>query len=241
MTVFSMTVGYNEADRYLEQMLRHTRHIVDKMFFFDDQSTDDTFEIAQEYADAAVRRLDSEAGFMDDEGLFRQAAWNCFERVLQPQTGDWVFVIDCDQFPVSTCSQSARACLENALCIEGQTNGICLTIPEVFAIDDDGTPLIRTDGLWAHIFAPRIVPYKPGAQFKTGRFGVPGVPSYAQAGPWVSEKNLVVLHYGYARYEDQATKYWRYVNQPGHSQNHIRSIIQPPTLEPWQHQIPEEF
>jgi hypothetical protein len=52
---------------------------------------------------------------------------------------------------------------------------------------------------------------------------------------------ISVLHFGYARREDVETKYRRYsgLYQHGHSDRHIQSIPQPPTLKPWDGPVPE--
>ena len=226
MRIIGLTVGRNEQHRYLEPMLEHMSGLLDHHFFYDDASTDDTFDIARKYCSTWIRQPDVPS-FVESEGAFRADAWRCMETYMGPQLGDWIIVIDCDEVLVCTLPYEWRSCL-HLLCESAPSNvvAIDLAIPEVFGIDIDGCPLIREDRLWGTIHAPRLCRYFPGAQYYGGPgFGVPAVPSYVMGGPWESTDQIQLMHYGYARREDQSLKYERYSSDNGHSNAHVQSII----------------
>jgi len=56
MRIFGLTVGRNEAGRYLETMLWHMHGIVDNHFFFDDRSDDETVSIAEDTVSSLCAR-----------------------------------------------------------------------------------------------------------------------------------------------------------------------------------------
>lgn len=238
MRLFALTVGRNEQDRYLESMLRHTAWIVDGHFFYDDQSTDETAAIAERAGCRVKVRPEGEVSFAQNEGVFRGAAWAAFEETVQPQDGDWVIVIDCDEFIVSygdhaTDSRLVRSALESLTDFVSDI-AVNIDIPEVFGFDHDGRPLIRVDRLWGTIHAPRLFRYRPGGAFATGVVGVPAVPNYVMGGSWYSTDALQIMHYGYANPHDRAVKYDRYSGQGGHSNAHVESILSDSELVRWE-------
>lgn len=228
MRIFGLTVGKNEADRYLVPMLMHSLEIFDDVYFYDDQSTDETPDIVAELNCSGMTRPDGVPSFVESEGAFRGAAWESFEESLRPRPGDWVQVIDCDESLVSEYGAepaAVRSTLEKVIAAAGAHVGVMETIPEVWAFDDDGTPLIRIDGLWNTIHAPRLFPYRPNGQYYQGaHFGVPAVPNYVMGGQWFGTDLIQLMHFGYAEDEDQITKYARYTGQTGHSNAHVESI-----------------
>jgi hypothetical protein len=237
MRLFAFTVGKNEESRYLSSMIRNLDGFVDDHFFYDDQSTDRTLDIADVLGCVAIRRPDGVASFSEDEGMFREAAWKSFELHMHPRLGDWVLVIDCDEF-LSIKGQG----VEFNDIMRGGT-AVNLSIPEVFGFDTDGCPLVRTDRKWGTIFAPRLFAYQENGGFARGKVGVPAVPSYVMATPnRVSTDDVVLMHLGYARFEDQEIKYARYNGVDGHSDEHVQSIVSPDkTLvrcEEWKCRIP---
>ena len=58
MRIIASMVLKNEADRYLRAMLQHNHVWWDDLFVYDDQSTDNSVEIAMEYTDHVVIRVD---------------------------------------------------------------------------------------------------------------------------------------------------------------------------------------
>lgn len=236
MRIFGLTVGRNEAERYLDPMLAHMRDILGGHFFYDDRSDDQTPYIAGfRSCDVMIRREDM-ASFVENEGEFRGDAWRAFEFCMRPQEGDWVLVIDCDEVLVSSYGadpMAVQSVLESTITAAGN-HPVNLTIPEVFGFSVNGKPLVRVDALWNTIHAPRLFPYRKGGHYFSGEFGVPAVPTYVQSSSWHTTEELSLMHYGYAHLSDQKSKYDRYNRRYGHSHEHVQSIISPPTLVEWQ-------
>lgn len=221
MRVLALTVGHNEEKRYLKKMLQHTHQYVDGHFFYDDRSTDRTASIAAEYARTVIRPHDV-SSFALNEGAFREAAWYQFEQRMVPEVGDWVLVIDCDEFLI--VNGPLKGLIADVL---ERFVGIDLNIKEVFGRTEWDVPLVRIDRLWGTIHAPRLFRYQPNGSYAWGEVGVPAVPSYAQRGPWANTEDAFLAHYGYATQKDQETKYARYSGRGGHSNAHVQSILAP--------------
>jgi hypothetical protein len=234
MDIYALTVGRNEQPRYLKSFLENVSEWATDHFFYDDQSTDDTALIAQEYATVRVRN-DSLPSFAEDEGMFRQSAWIMFEAAMEPREGDWVLVIDCDEALVGHPDRPVRESLIET-CEAALHGPVCLAFHEVFGLSRGGVPLVRVDGFWGQGFAPRLFTYREGGTFTPGKVGVPAVPSYVMADQnhWRQTDAVSVLHYGYANSIDWPLKYQRYKGVPGHHPDHIESIIsQYKELVPW--------
>lgn len=232
MTIYALTVARNEEQRYLRSFLENVMDWSDEHFLYDDQSEDETAYIASEYATVRIRP-DWQAGFAEDEGIFRHNAWVEFESVMEPQERDWVFVIDCDEMVVAKDGHVMEAV--NYLC-DSIDVAYAIVFQEVFGFDSEGTPLVRVDGFWGQGFAPRLFPYHRRAMYAPGKVGVPAVPSYvmSQAGRWRQTDDISVMHYGYANEADHLVKFQRYSGVPGHHPDHIRSIISThKMLVPW--------
>jgi hypothetical protein len=241
--VLGLTVGRNEERRYLKPMLEYMKTVLDRHFFYDDWSTDNTPVIAKAAGCRVFPRAETTPSFLENEGAFRAGAWEAFELCMNPQPNDWVLVIDCDEVLVTTihdaeCSNNVLGLRTKAWLLHNVVDdlvGIDLNIPEVFGYDPHGRPLERTDKLWGTIHAPRLFQYRPGGSYVLGDFGVPAVPSYVMGGRWGNTDVLALMHYGYASRRDQENKYARYVGKVGHSNNHVDSIMDiEKKLVPWQ-------
>lgn len=229
MRILGLTVGRNESGRYLESMLQAAGETLDDLFFYDDQSTDATPVIAAQYATLETRPHQVPS-FIENEGRFRYAAWEAFENAMQPTSEDWVLVLDCDEVLVGGHGLCTRHALEHV--IGGSRFGvIMLNIPEIFGYEEQ-VPLIRTDRLWNTIHAPRLFRFRPNGRYVMGDLGVPAVPTYAM-GQFEDTDFLYLMHYGYADKRDHRVKYERYRGKLGHSNAHVNSIMEIPTLEPW--------
>ena len=244
VTIYALTVAKNEEHRYLRSFLDNVADWADQHFFYDDRSEDNTFKTALIHGrpnlTAALRSLDSPS-FDQDEGMFRQAAWDSFERHCRPQEGDWVLVIDCDEMLVANhhlqpylqegTSAVAAALRSECDLVHGP---VSLAFHEVFGWQDK-TPLVRMDGFWGIGFAPRLFPYRPGARFAPGKVGVPAVPTYvmAESANWNGTDQISVMHFGYANAADHQVKFNRYKGQPNHHPKHIDSILGEKDLVLW--------
>lgn len=233
MNVYGMMVTRNEADRYLESCLTWLDKALDGLFIFDDQSTDETVDIAKAFDATVVVRADDCPSFLTAEGAFRERAWSAMLDTFTPSDGDWIVAVDADEFPIprtrirDTCKEAQRRGFES----------IDVRIPEIFCMNPVAK---RIDGYWDTITGTRLLRYNESASqtFRWSGMASGSLPEYAYvcanyndrfgAGP-----ALKFLHYGYACQQDRKAKYERYSRlSEGHSTPHIASIVQPPRLEP---------
>lgn len=234
--VIGSMVIKNEKDRYLESCIKHAQTFLDEIFVYDDRSTDGSAELAIDLGCRAVRRPDSRPSFINHEGKFRYAAWRAFEQVMKPKDGDWIFSFDADEFLVCQDSDIKKV-LDIAIsrAEKKKAVGIILPFPEVFKIEDDDF-FYRVDGLWNTIKGPRLFKYISNGTWNDKPMGCGSEPEYVKAGPLTNQNySLTVLHLGYARDEDKQSKYERYssLDQHGHNNSHIESIVTKPKLELW--------
>jgi Glycosyl transferase family 2 len=237
MRILGLTVGRNEADRYLSPMLSNISPALDGHLFFDDRSNDDTRQIAVKAGCEVVMRPPSVPSFITHEGQFRMAAWLTLQRVFTPRDGDWILAIDCDEFLVAKeeLNYQMRSEIAHAVQRIPHTVGLRLPIPEVFAIGPHGRPRIRVDGLWGTIGGPRLFAWYPGGTYSDKAMGSGAEPTYVARGPFQNAQDLWLMHYGYAHTEDQKAKHERYtaLDNHGHLDAHVQSILTTPKLEDW--------
>ena len=243
MKVIGSLVIKNEADRYLRACLEHMRPCLDELFVWDDQSTDDSVEIAREYTDHVYVRPEDQPSFLDHEGYFRFNAWKQLESSLNPTERDWILSFDADEFLVNVLGETPRKGLTMATDYAAGNGcvGVILRFPEVFDIQD-GIPQIRVDGLWDTIRGPRLFAYRKAASWSNKPMGCGSEPTYVARGRLSrTDFGLVMLHYGYANPEEHQAKYERYssLNQHGHNNAHVESIIGKKKLIPWQGPVPK--
>lgn len=225
MRLFANMCVRNEAHRYLDCCLSLIKNHVDAIFVYDDQSTDETVEVAERYASVVVRP-DGVPSFIASEGSFRQAGWQSMIEVLHPSPGDWILCVDADElipFPgqIRETIQRARTC-----------RAVNVPIVEMFSVDPFAE---RIDGFWGDINGTRLAEYREGLQtFRFPGMGSGVFPQYAYTGGVLSHKNcpLRIYHFGYANEADRIEKYVRYTSkeQNGHASSHVQSIVRTPVL-----------
>ncbi len=88
----AMMPVYNEAERYLEQVLRHLEIFADRIVILDDCSTDRSGEICRSF-DRVIYYRGKEHLFERDEPRLRRLLWQ-YTTELQPQ---WILAIDADE------------------------------------------------------------------------------------------------------------------------------------------------
>lgn len=241
MKIFGTLVVKNEADRYLEDCLKHMAPLFDELFIYDDQSTDITVEICKQYTDKVFIREDAIPSFIEHEGKFRQAAWDKFIEVCNPDLGDWILSFDADEFLVDLDGDT-REKLQMVVDVAYRRHtSVLIPVPEVFAIKD-GIPQIRVDGLWGTIAGTRLFKYQDGGTFRDKPMGCGSEPTYVAGKPFLKKEDheLKLMHFGYAHEEDQISKYERYSKllDHGHNNEHVESIIKNKTLVPWKGVVP---
>ncbi len=244
--ISAIMVMKNEADRYLESCIESIWAWAQDIYVYDDQSTDDSVEIATKLrCTVTVRRYD-EPSFLDHEGLFRYNAWRAFQQAADSKAPDWVFAIDADEFLVVKAGLVADAVGASiSTASMSVSTGVTLPIPEVFSVDTVDkllvNPQVRTDGYWGKIKAPRLFEWRRGGQFSDKAMGCGSEPTYVGASrlsPYTH--GLSLLHLGYAAPADRQAKSARYASRlHGHADAHIASILKTPTLTPWEGTWPD--
>ena len=233
--VIGHMVVRNELDRYLKHTLGWLRQLVDTLVVYDDNSTDGTAGYLQETCVPLAVRPPAVPSFMNDEGKFRQAAWHAMENLAHPEPGDWVLVVDADEFLVAQDPSTAYSRVRHLLTTEidrAATHGKTAVTFQVAEVYDPKPTQIRIDGFWGTILAPRLVAWQPNARFRPKTQGGGAVPAIAPGTDQIAT-DLALLHYGYARSVDRHTRYDRYNGTAGHNPRHVQSINGRPELRPW--------
>ncbi len=233
----AILVARNEADRYLDAVLSSLP--TDSIHLFDDRSTDDTGALAESHGVAVTVRPEGMCSFAEHEGWFREAAWAAFEYRLQPEPGDWVLTLDCDEFLVAL--GDVHGAVRNAIHTADAmwAGAVRLPIPEVFEVRKDG-PQVRMDGYWGSLSAPRLFRYRHGGRFSPQATACGSEPTYVSLSHAADSDGLALAHYGYATAEDRRAKYDRYMAMPSHGHNpaHIHSILSTPVVRPLEQLAP---
>lgn len=226
--IYSYMVTRNESDRYLAESLLDLVELTDGVLVYDDQSDDDTPEMALDCGAYVWTRPDHCATFVQDESEFREAAWRAMVEVFNPNESDWILTLDADELLYPYGRSGLDMVIKEAK--EDGFGGIKMKVREIW---DDEQNLERVDGFWGAIDALRLVQYNPGGKFsskKQGGGSVPLIPGPVIPGPVTETSRLEIHHFGYARQQDREAKYARYSQTKGHNPVHIESILQPPTL-----------
>jgi hypothetical protein len=227
--IHSLTIVCDEAGRYLDSMLQHTKHVVDDMFIFDDGSSDNSVEVGLRHC-FAVSGI-AESAFLVDEGDLRSTALSELARIVDL---DWVLSIDADEFIVTTKEILAEIVDE----AEGAgKNCVEFMIPEVFQLYP---PMVRVDGFWGGIRGARLFKFEGDVRFKSGlACGSVPLSVSRQSTMTVGIDRACILHYGYANVEDRRVRFERYDGQSGHNKKHVDSIMSNPLLMEWKGVVPD--
>lgn len=195
----------NEAapDRYLRRVIARCTAFSDHVLVLDDQSTDDTAQVARD-AGCIVERFPDGAGFWGDtEVPARRYLW---ERAAKLAGDGWVLICDADML------------------LQGDVRALCATwecAAWAFPLADlwDSEETFRVDGPWGlgptH---PRPWLFRPSALQVAPEWPadctihVGHAPSnFGQAGPiFVAPSDVYWRHYSYLKPEHRAQKHLQY-------------------------------
>ena len=230
MKLVAQMVCKNEADRFLEPVLKHLTSIVDEVVFTDDCSTDNSVEIAASYG-AHTYKMD-ESTFATNEGLLRNTAWNNLSNHASP--GDWVLAIDADEELWSSRPDNDI----RKLMAQDSFDVINIRFFHMW-----NETHYRNDKLWTPNNSTRMFRFFYGGQFLDRKLACGSEPTYVQTlmrrGRYMADSGLIMKHLGYVRDEDKKMKYDRYMaldHGDFHQLSHIESIIDPePELIEWKY------
>lgn len=228
--IYGLICVKNEADRYLDACLEWHKQFLDALFVYDDQSDDDTVKVAQSHGAHVVIRPDDVPAFMEHEGKFRQASLDALEQRFPLKVGDWVLVVDADEFLTGAVDRIGDIAWQADL---NGAKSIRLQRPEAWGADEvEGwyiNPKIRTDGLWGKLTCTRLFRWEPGGKLRDQAMGCGNEPTYIHKFRIFEPGDpLYLVHLGYMKLEDRVAKYQRYSSlyNHGHNEEHIRSILQ---------------
>lgn len=219
-------IGRNEANRFLEDVLKHLSTQVDKIIFTDDCSDDNTLEIASKYAEtfSTPRPM-----FTEHEGQLRAFAWGNLSKFAK--MGDWIIAIDCDEKLFHIENLDIRSALASSP----------FDVVNVRFYHMWNEYQYRVDKLWTPTNSSRIFRFMEDGGFLNRKLACGSEPTYVR--DWINKRNfwtnsnLVMQHLGYIRDEDKTAKWERYSQLDGgqfHNLNHINSIIdENPVLIDW--------
>jgi hypothetical protein len=236
MRIIGHMVTRNELGRWLIVTLPWLSEICNgDVAIYDDQSDDGTDIYVRSLGLQVERRPDVVPAFVEDESIFRWAAWRAMERLLEPGPGDWILAVDADELLVSTTAGADLVLVVTQLVDTigaAVTDTVTFHVAEIFGFNGMGWPLTRTDGYWGAITACRLARWQPEGMFQPRREGGGSLPSTwtADTGP---NGQLEIMHLGYARPEDRRVKHQRYTTGTGHNIRHVQSILEQPTLQHW--------
>lgn len=227
--IIAQMVGRNESSRYLKSVLQRIKSQVDKIVFTDDCSTDNTVEIASEYAEVYVN---SEPLFATNEGLLRANAWKNLEQ--HAEEGDWIIAIDCDE-KLYNLENLDNPDIKSVLA-KSPYDVVNVRFYHMW-----NEKQYRVDKLWAPNNSSRIFRFKSNGKFLDRKLACGSEPTYVvedirRRNYWVNS-GLIMQHLGYTYDDDKQNKYMRYMNLDKgqfHNIKHIESIIDPnPILINW--------
>lgn len=227
MRLLGSMVTKDEADRHLARSLRSLSSVCDDTIVFDDQSDDDTVDMARTLGACVGVRADDEPSFVQHEGQFRNVAWRYMEAVLKPQPGDWILSLDADEIIVAPDQVVPRVAVIGAVAAaKWGAEALTVRIHELWSLEP---PLERLDGYWGTITGTRLFRWSPGRTIADRPMGSGSVPLNCTKQP---TDLFSIAHLGYVRAEDREAKHARYVGRRGHNAAHVESILRPPTLQP---------
>jgi glycosyltransferase involved in cell wall biosynthesis len=223
----------NEADRYLDTVLRELSEYVDDIVVVDDASTDGTVKLCRSFPKVKSLVELSESHFgreADLKVLLWQAA--CAEGP------DWLLAVDADELFEDRIKQEIRSIVD-----QDRYDWAAFRMYDFWG----GTTHYREDALWQlhkrHTVA--LVRYMPGYYYfyPSINHHVPRVPLTYNALPG-HQSDIRIKHYGWAgSEEDRRSKYLRYRTfDPGSRLGNAaqyESILDPhPRLVEWKEDCP---
>lgn len=242
MKLVASVICRNELGRYLAPFVAHLLEFCDEIRVLDDGSTDGSFEWLAIPGNERVfgSRLATDS-FFDHEGAARQ---RLLEWTLEGEPTH-ILAIDADEFV------SDGAALRAACEADQGPGAWAVGIEEVWKADPEHL-WIRQDGGWGlQSRSPLLyrVPAQRGSEWRImDRALACGREPLAVRKIRARPVDATVLHFGWAREEERAARYQRYVEHDGgkfHARAHLDSIMfddslvrlraraWPAALEPW--------
>jgi hypothetical protein len=242
MRIYALLVNKNEGGRYLDSWMAWHKPMFDEVVVYDDSSTDNSEDIVTRRGGIFVPRPDDVPTFMEHEGHFRQASLEALEKEVGLEDGDWIFGIDADEFLVGPAVGHQQKWIGRYLRAQALESWSKVAVrvrrPELWRLHP---PMERIDGYWGSIVCTRFFKWRPGGQIAEKAMGCGSEPTYVATGPVDARPiSVELVHIGYVHPDDRFDKYERYtsLNDHGHNDAHIKSIIGAPDLREYKYELP---
>jgi len=205
------TIVKDEAGRYFESALAAWQTFADDIIVFDDDSTDNTKQLA-ESAGADVFNLIDGTDMWGNEAPHRSALFNYAMRKADPD--DVIFWLDADMVPAKDPTKFFA--IENL-------NAWSFNLYDLWGQDQDGRTLYRTDDYWRGHYSPRVWALRKPASYDSEsiKWDYRGIHSGHIPSMWFNRPDLKVmimptgtslLHYGYYTQQDREDRHTRYLS-----------------------------
>ncbi|MEW6172555.1 MAG: glycosyltransferase [Bacillota bacterium] len=190
----------NEANRYLEMVLKHTARYIDNAVILDDASDDDTVAVCREaLRDIPLTLVSNREPSFCNEIVLRKQLWELAVGIGP----DWILILDADEIFEDRAVRELRSLAANP--------GVDVYSFRLYDMWDEAH--YREDTYWRahHYYRPFMVRYKPDFMYEWQE-----TPQHCGRFPWnIGElkgatSSLRLKHLGWMKAADRLDKYYRY-------------------------------
>lgn len=220
-------------ERWLERAIKSLLPVCDRVYVFDDHSTDQTQEIVQTYGVLVPSPFpEGELDEARDNTYLLQVAMNY--RVPESQTGPqsphWFLHMDGDEELVVTSHDTVKSTVDSPC-----SNSILEWCVQILYLWNDPFT-VRVDGHYSHCYRPSLfrAPHH-GMTYKnhSGKIHSTGVPQEVGYDQRVHEPPVRLLHYGYMDKVDRLKKFDHYMKvDPVQKDFYTRECLGPAVTTP---------
>jgi glycosyltransferase involved in cell wall biosynthesis len=233
MKIILGMMTHNEENRYLKEILASTDSWVDDYVFVDNDSTDGTVSIIEDFEIKLRQRMKiiklDKNYFVKDESISRNLLIK--ECLSAAKYDDWIFILDADEI----------------LC-NGMILRVMLSEPAIYTsfyspvYDMWTSRQYRDDVLWQGHNNKFPIGFRKliGVEYAqlNGELHCGRIPQESYPLGGVCQKNVAIKHLGWSRSEDRISKYDRYMKLDGKGEHgslkQYESILDPsPNLKVW--------
>lgn len=227
MNIYGLVVTKNECERYLQACLNWHEVMLDGILVYDDKSTDETADVCATFDVEHYVRPDDVPTFMEHEGRFRQHSLDVLVETFDVKDGDWIAVIDTDEFLLPAHNELTQAV---TIATSQGCKSLSVPRPELWSLDP---PMERVDGFWGNQRCTRVFRWESGGKLADKHFACGNEPTYVAHASKFSRHPISLVHVGYVEEQDRVDKYTRYTSleDHGHNEGHIQSILGTPSLK----------
>lgn len=192
-------IVHNEADRYLEKVLKSARKYASNFVIIDDASTDNTVEVCEKVLKGVKHKIvKNKTSLFKNEYKLRMLQWN--ETIKE--NPDWIMFLDADEEFEESFNSDFMYLLKNKN----------IDVYQFRLYDMWNEEEYREDELWnPNVYRPFLIRYQPKFRYKFKHTN-----QHCGRLPYnVYKQNIVnsvyrVKHYGWMKEMDRKKKYDRY-------------------------------